>query len=355
MLFSLLYMVLRGVLRLAPAGDERDREAEILVLRHQVKVLNRKACRPKLSRLDRLFLAAASRVLPRERWSSFIVTPATLLRWHRELVRRKWTYKAKRTGRPPIDPQLRELVIRMAKDNPRWGYVRIQGECRKLGIRVGASTIKRLLLREGLGPAPRRVGPSWSEFLRSQAEGILACDFFTIETIFLRTFYVLFFIEIATRKLYVTPSTRNPDAAFVTQQARNLVAFDLDERDEPVRFLIRDRDSKYTRSFDEVFRSEGARVILTPIRSPKANSFAERVVKTVRSEILDWTLILGRRHLDRVLRTYASHYNAARPHRGLELAVPENRSPIAPVNEIPEIGCRDLIGGLIREYHAVAS
>jgi hypothetical protein len=250
MLFSLLHMVLRGVLRLAPAGDERDREAEILVLRHQVKVLRRKACRPKLSRLDRLFLAAASCILPRERWSSFVVTPTTLLRWHRELVRRKWTNKAKRTGRPTIDPDVRELVIRMAKDNPRWGYVRIQGECRKLGIRVGASTIKRLLLGEGLGPAPRRVGPSWSEFLRSQAEGILACDFFTIETMFLRTFYVLFFIEIATRKLHVMSSTCNPDAVFVTQQARNLVAFDIDERHEPVRFLIRDRDSKYACSFE---------------------------------------------------------------------------------------------------------
>lgn len=177
--------------------------------------------------------------------------------------------------------------------------MRIQGECRKLGL-MGASTIKRLLLREGLGPAPRRVGPSWSQFLHSQAEGILACDFFTVETMFLRTFYVLFFIEIVTRKLHVMPSTRNPDAAFVTQQARNLVAFDIDERDERVRFLIRDRDSKYTCSFDEVFRSEGARVILTPIRSPKANSFAERLVKTVRSEILDWTLIQGRRdHQDR--------------------------------------------------------
>jgi putative transposase len=246
-------------------------------------------------------------------------------------------------------------VIRMAKDNPRWGYMRIQGECRKLGIRVGASTIKRLLLGEGLGAAPRMMGPSWSEFLRSQAEGILACDFFTVETMFLRTFYVLLFIEIATRKLHVMPSTCNPDAAFVTQQARNLVAYDLDARDEPVRFLIRDRDSKYTCCFDEVFRSEGAKVILTPIRSPKANSFAERAVKTLRSEILDWTLIHGRRHLDRVLRTYASHYNAERPHRGLDLAVPENPSPIAPVDEVPEIGRRDLIGGLIREYHAVAS
>ncbi len=203
MLFSLLYTVLRVVLRLTPAGEARDREAEILVLRHQVKVLQRQASRPKLSRRDKLFLTAASRILPRKRWSSFVVTPATLLRWHRELVRRKWTYKPKRTGRPPLNPQVQELVIGMAKENPRWGYIRIQGECRKLGVRVGASTIKRLLLREGLGPAPRRDGPTWSEFLRSQATGIIACDFFTVETMFLQRFYVLFFIEIATRKLHV--------------------------------------------------------------------------------------------------------------------------------------------------------
>ena len=186
MLFSLLYMVLRAVFRLAPAGDQRDREVEILVLRHQVKVLKRKAGRPKLRRRDRLFLATAARLLPKERWSCFIVTPATLLAWHRQLVKRKWTYRRTRTGRPPLDLQICQLIVRMAKDNPRWGYVRIQGELRKLGIRVGASSIKRLLLREGLGPAPRR-GPSWGEFLRTQADGILACDFFTVETAFLRT------------------------------------------------------------------------------------------------------------------------------------------------------------------------
>ena len=185
MLFSLLYMVLRAVLRLAPAGDQRDREVEILVLRHQVKVLKRKAGRPRLRRRDRLFLAAAARLLPRERWSCFIVSPATLLAWHRELVKRKWTYRRRRTGRPPLDEEICRLIVRMAKDNPRWGYVRIQGELRKLGIRVGASSIKRLLRREGLGPAPRR-GPSWGEFLRTQADGILACDFFTVETAFLQ-------------------------------------------------------------------------------------------------------------------------------------------------------------------------
>jgi putative transposase len=353
MFFSLLYMVLRAVFRLAPAGSHRDREVEILVLRHQLKVLKRKAGRPKLRRRDRLFLAAAARVLPRDRWSCFIITPATLLRWHRELVKRKWTYRRRRTGRPPLSPEICELICRMAKDNPRWGYIRIQGELRKLGIRVGATTIKRLLLAAGLGPAPRR-GPGWGEFLRAQAGGILACDSFTVETAFLHTLYVLFFIEVKTRRIHITTATTNPDGGFVTQQARNL-CFELDERDEPARFLIRDRDSKFSGPFDEVFVTEGIRVIQTPVRSPKANAFAERCVKTLRHEVLDWTLILGPRHLDRVLARYAKHYNSQRPHRGIELCVPERLNHVDPVPGIPRIARRDLLGGLIHEYHAVAA
>ena len=196
----------------------------------------------------------------------------------------------------------------MARDNPRWGYLRIKGDCQKLGLRVSATSVKKVLLAAGLDPAPRRDGPSWSEFLRSQADGILACDFFTVETIWLRTLYVLFFIEIGSRRLHVTSATANPTGAFVTQQARNL-CFTLDERDEPALFLIHDRDSKFSGSLDEVFCSEGIRIIRTPVRSPHANAFAERCVKTLRHEVLDWTLILGRRHLDRVLASYARHYN----------------------------------------------
>ncbi len=177
--------------------------------------------------------------------------------------------RAKRTGRRPIDPEVQELILRMARENPRWGCVRIQGELRKLGLQVGATTIRALLRRHGLGPAPRRTGPSWSEFLRAQAHGIMACDFFTVETVFLKTLYVLFFIEIGTRKVHITGATTNPDASWATQQARNL-AFDLDDTQAPARFLIRDRDSKFTRSFDEAFKIEGAEIILTPIRSPKA-------------------------------------------------------------------------------------
>jgi len=280
------------------------------------------------------------------------VAPSTLLRWHRELVRRKWTYKQKRLGRPPIAPALAVLICRMARENPRWGYMRIKGECRKLGMSVAATTVKKVLRAAGLEPAPRRDSPSWSEFLRAQAHGIWACDFFSIETAFLRTLYVLFFIEVGTRRLHVTTSTRNPSGEFVAQQARNLA---IDGELEGVAFLIRDRDSKYTRAFDEVFISEGARVIKGPIRAPKANAFAERFVRTVRHEVLDLTLVLGRGHLDRILRCYAEHYNARRPHRGLDLRTPAG-TPEWPISaELPGVRRIDVLGGLIHEYEAVAA
>jgi putative transposase len=349
-LFSILYLILRGMLRLVPsAGGGREREVEILVLRHQVKVLSRKAGRPKLRRLDRVFLSAAARMLPRERREGFFLTPATLLRWHRELVRRKWTYRRKPVGRPPMSSQVRELILRLAMENPRWGCVRIQGELRGLGIRVGATTIRSLLKRNGLGPAPRRHGPSWSQFLRAQAQGVLACDFFSVETAFLQTLYVLFFIEVGTRRVRVMTPTRNPVATFVTQQARNL--FMAEEPPTGARFLIRDRDSKFTRSFDAVFGSEGASVILTPVRAPNANAFAERWVRTVRSEILDWTLVLSRRHLDQVLSRYASHYNSHRPHRGIGLAPPDARGADPPPVSPGRVHRREVLPG-INEYLA---
>jgi len=349
-LFSLLYLILRSLLRLVPSeGNHRDRDVEVLVLRHQLKVLSRKAGRPKLKRLDKVFLSAAARLLPRERRSSFLVTPATLLRWHRELVKRKWTYRGKRVGRPVMSPQVRDLILRLARENPRWGCVRIQGELRGLGIRVGATTIRSLLRRSGLGPAPRRDGPSWSEFLRAQAEGILACDFFSVETAFLRTIYVLFFIEIGSRRVHIMGSTRNPDAGHTTQQARNL--FMAEEPPIHVRHLIRDRDAKFTRSFDAVFISEGARVISTPIRAPKANAYAERWVRTVRAEVLDLTLVLGRRHLDCILSRYASHYNSHRPHRGIGLAPPEARGADPPAPASSEIHRREVLPG-VNEYLA---
>jgi putative transposase len=268
-----------------PNADDGTKDLEILVLRHQLRVLGRKTGRPRFTILDRVLLATASRLLPRDRWPSFLVTPQTLLRWHRELVRRKWTYpKGRRSGRPPVNPEVAALILRIAEENPRWGCVRICGELRKLGIRVGATTIRTLLRRHGLGPAPRRCGPTWAQSLKAQAEGIVATDFFTVETIWLKTLYVLFFIHLSTRQVMVAGVTATPDSAWVTQQARNL-AIDLEQQELSIRFLVRDHDAKFTRSFDEVFCSEGAEVIRTPIRAPKANAYAERWVQTVRGGV----------------------------------------------------------------------
>jgi transposase InsO family protein len=273
-------------------------------------------------------MAAISRVLPRARWSAFLVTPQTLLRWHGELVRKKWTFRRTSTGgRPPISVEVKELILRMGSENPRWGCIRIRGELAKLGIRVSATKIRTLLRANGLGPAPRRDGPTWREFLRSQAEGILALDFFTVETAWLRTVYALFAIHLGSRLVHVFGVTKNPDSAWVTQQARNLA---VGERLRSIRFVIWDRDSKFSGPFDEILRSEGVRIVRTPIRAPRANAFAERWVRAVRTECLDWMLIFGRRHLEQVLRDYTAHYNRARPHRGLELKTPKPRRGPAP-------------------------
>jgi len=352
MLLSLVYFVVCRLLHLLTLDCERDdlaREIEILVLRHQLRVLGRGRRLP-LRRRDRLLLAAASGLLGRDRWCSFPVSPQTLLRWHRELVRRKWTYRRRRrAGRPRIGGEAAAFILRLAQENPRWGYRRIQGELRKLGVRVSATAIRSLLRRRGLEPAPRREGPSWKEFLASQASGILACDFFTVETIRLRTLYVLFFIELSSRRVRLAGVSAHPRSAWVTQQARNLASDGLGE----IRFLIRDRDAKFSGPFDEVLRSEGVRVIRTPIRSPKANAFAERFVKTVRRECLDHVLIFGERHAQRVLREYLRHYNEERPHRGLALDMPEPGATLRR-SEGPVVRV-DRLGGLIHEYHRVAA
>ncbi len=353
MLLFLIYAVARRLLRAVVGTSCVSRlEIENAVLRHQLAVLRRRAARPRFRRMDRVLFAAASRLLPRDRWSSFLVTPQTLLRWHRELVRRKWTYRRRGTlGRPPLDPAIRDLIVRLGRENPRWGCIRIQGELRKLGIRVGATTIRTILRRAGLPPAPRRSGPSWTEFLRAQAEGILAMDFFTVETAWLRTLYVLFGIELGSRRVHVLGVTRNPDSGWVTQQARNLAA---GERLRGVRFLIRDRDRKFSGPFDEVFRTEGVRIIKTPIRSPQANAFAERWVRTIREECLDHVLVFGRRHLETVLKEYVGHYNARRPHRSLALAPPDGPGEARASPGPSDVCRRELLGGLIHEYHARA-
>jgi putative transposase len=276
---SFWYLAFRCVLQLVllrPCSTE-FKELEIVVLRHQLAVLRRQADRPQLTKTDRLFLAAASRLLPRSRWRSFMVTPTTLLRWHRRLVDRRSTYGG-RCGRPPIDEDVRALVLRLGRENPRWGYQRVAGELNGLGIAVSATTVQKILRQAGLAPAGSRGGPSWRAFLRAQAQSVLAVDFFTVETISLQRLYVLFFIELGSRRVQLAGSTANPTGTWVTQQARQF-AWTLQERRPPFRVLIRDRDSTFSRDFDAVFASEGIEITKTPVRAPKANAFAERFVR----------------------------------------------------------------------------
>ena len=352
MLFFLVHLAMRRLVRVfAGSSAVAALEVENAVLRHQLRVLRRTVRRPPLRRRDRPLLAAASGLLPRDRWVVFLVSPQTLLRWHRELVRRKWSYRHRLPGRPPLDPAIRELVVRLGRENPGWGCVRIQGELRKLGVWVGATTIRSVLRRSGLGPAPRRGGPSWAEFLRAQAQGMVACDFFTVETVWLRTLYVLFFIEHASRRVRLAGVTANPDGVWMRQQARNLA---IEERLENVRFLLHDRDAKFSGRFDEILRGEGVRAIKTPVRAPRANAVAERWMRSVRNECLDRTLVFGRRHLQQILRDYLTHYNTERPHRSLALAPPAGKLHDVRGSPPTEIRRRDVLGGLIHEYSAAA-
>src|SRR6266566_3208352 len=326
MVFSFLYLALRALLG-ALVRSRRGlsvKDVELLVLRHELEILRRQVARPKLAMADRALLAAAACHLPRTSRGLLLVTPRTVLRWHQAMVRRKWRQPLGRVGRPPLSAEIREVALRLARENPRWGHRRICGELAKLGFRVSPTSIRRLLARARLDPAPRRAGPSWREFLHVQAASIVACDFFTVESVFLRRYYALFFIAHSSRRVWFAGCTANPTGAWVTQQARNL---GLDFSQQGFRFLIRDRDSKYSGPFDEVFRSEGIRIVL---------------------------LILNRRHLEGVLGVYVHHYNRERPHRALDLRPPElderlKRSPDG------EIRRRDRLGGLIHEYYRTAA
>jgi len=354
--FSLLYSGLCRILGLVVScrRTESDKDIAIMVLRHQVQILERQLhARVRYQPADRAILAALSRLLPRTRWRSFLVTPDTLLRWHREAAKHKWRQwrRQRGPGRPPMSDELVGLIVRLGRENRTWGCVRIQGELRKLGIRVSAASVRRVLRRRGLGPVPRG-GPTWAEFLRSQAHSVLATDFFTVDTVSLKQLYVLFVIELSTRQVYLLGVTDHPNGAFVTQVARNLVC-ELAERGRFIKFLIRDRDTKFTASFDEVFRTEGIRVIKTPVRSPRANAYAERWVRTVRNECLDHLLIVGHGHLERVIREYVIHYNCQRPHRGLDLEAPAGEA--APFHPSFSIHRSDVLGGLIHEYYPVAA
>jgi len=282
-----------------------------------------------------------------------LVQPGTVLGWHHQLVKGRWAAFGRRRGpgRPGLDPEIQKLILQMAKSNPRWGCVRVRGELLKLGHAVSATAIRNLLRRHRIGPAPLRSRQTWKAFLRTQASAIVLTDFFSVDTVFLRRLYVLLYMELASRRIIWFAVTGRPDAAWVSQQARNVI-WELNKLGVHARFLIHDHDHKYSGGSDLVFKADGMAVIRTPIAAPSANAHIERQIGSTLRECLDWLLILNRRHLERVLTVWFEHYNEARPHRGLEL-----RTPIARSDSVVTSGplrCDERLGGLLREYSRAA-
>jgi putative transposase len=344
--FGLIVLVFRG---------DHAKDAELLVLQHENAVLRRHAGRVRYEPADRAWFAALTRFIPRRRWAMvFAVTPATLLAWHRKLAARKYdTSKRRQPGRPPTIRSIVRLTVRLAKENPLWGYRRIHGELAKLGVMVAASTVYEILRSSGIDPAPRRDGPTWRQFLHAQAGGILAADFLHVDTVLLTRLYVLVFIEHGTRRMHLGGITAHPTGGWTTQQARNL-ALELGERFGDFRFLIRDRGPNFTASFDAVFQAAGASVLCTAIQAPRMNAICERLIGTLRRELLDRSLILGQAHLRAVLTEYQEHYNTARPHQGIDQRVPdsEDNSPCTAAGDLltRQVRRKPVLNGLINEY-----
>jgi putative transposase len=351
-LLYLIFIRLCGWLVLL-GRSSASKNAELLVLRHEVAVLRRTRPRPRLDWADRAVLAALIRHLPRRLRAHRLVTPGTVLRWHRRLVRKKWTYP-NRTGRPPVSAEITALIERLATENNSWGYKRIQGELLKLGHRASASTIRRVLKALRIPPAPkRRTDATWRRFLHSQVATMLAVDFFHVDcAVTLQRLYCLFVVEVGSRYVHIVGVTANPDGPWTTQQIRNLV-MDLGDRAAGFRFLVRDRAGQFTASFDAVLAGAGIEAVKIPPRSPRANAFAERFVLTARTEVTDRMLIFGERHLRLVLAEYEAHYNGRRPHRSRELHPPRPDHPAADLSR-ERIKRRPVLGGLINEYERAA-
>ena len=347
---------------IATRRTDHDKDLQILVLQHQLRLLQRERPQPRLSRWEKLTLAVLTAKLARTTSGPrtpleqvlLLFQPNTILKWHRELVRRQWTRRRREAGgRPTIAAEVEELILRLARENPSWGYSRIQGELTKLGYTLGRSTVRDVLKRHSIPPAPtrRRHSSTWRTFLHRHYDQILACDFFTVDTLFLKTVYVLFFIELGTRRVSLAGCTSNPTSAWVTQQAGQL-NWQLQDRAITSRHLLHDRDGKFSPAFDTVFRSEGVTIIRTPYRAPNANAVAERWIRSVRQECLDHLLIISEAHLRQVLAVYVSFYNELRPHQGLDQRTPVSAQRPAPPGPIR---CRSLLGGLLRSYNREAA
>jgi putative transposase len=353
----LLITRVAGWLRLS-RREEAWQTAEILILRHHLAVLQRRQPRrPNLNWADRALLAALLSVIPKARRQGLRlpVTPDTILRWHRDIVRRRWAARSKRgkTGRPTTHRNIKALVLRLARENPEWGYRRIHGELASLGVNVAASTVWEILRTNGIDPAPRRTGPAWSQFLRSQAEAILACDFFSVDLLDGTQAYVLTVIGHAARRIRILGVTLYPTGDWTAQQARNLI-MDLGDQAERMKFMIRDRGPNFTAAFDAVLADAGIRTVLCNVRTPRMNAIAERWIGGCRRELLDRTLVWNQSHLRQILRDYETHHNQHRPHRSLHAA-----APLKPLPEPVDLGQYRVrrharVGGLINEYRLVA-
>ena len=330
-----------------------SKNAELLVLRHEVAVLRRASPRPRLDWADRAILATLIRLLSARLRAPRLVTPGTVLRWHRRLVTRKWTYPH-RAGRPPVSAEIAALIERLATENNSWGYKRIQGELLKLGHRVSASTIRRVLKVLKIPPAPERhTDATWRKFLRTQASTMLATDFFHVDcAVTLRRLYCLFVMEVGSRYVHILGITANPDGPWTAQQIRNLL-MDLGDRAADFRFLVRDRAGQFTQAFDAALAGAGIQAVKIPPRSPQANAYAERFVLTARTEVTDRMLISGERHMRLVLAEYEAHYNGRRPHRSRQLRPPRPDHPVADLSQ-EQIQRRPVLGGLINEYERAA-
>src|SRR5208337_1374220 len=338
--------------------EEAWKTAEILILRHQLAVLQRhQPRRPKLNWADRALLTTLLSVIPKARRQGLrlLVTPDTILRWHRDIVRRRWAARSVpgKAGRPAARRNIKALVLRLACENPEWGYRRIHGELAGLGVKVAASTAWEILRNAGIDPAPRRSGPTWSQFLRSQAQAILACDLFTVDLLNGTQAHVLAVIEHATRRIRILGVTLHPTGECATQQARNLL-MDLGGQADRVKFMIRDRGSNFAAAFDAVLADAGIRIVLCNVRTPRMNAITERWIGGCRRELLDRTLIWNQAHLRRILRQYETHHNQHRPHRSLHAAAPLKPLP-GPVDlgqyRVRKQPCAD---GLISDYRLVA-
>jgi putative transposase len=336
--------------------EEAWKTAEILILRHQLAVLQRRQPRrPTLTWADRALLAALLGVIPKacRHGLRLLVTPDTILRWHRDIVRRRWAARSMRgrTGRPATRRTVRALVLRLARENPEWGYPRIHGELAGPGVKVAAPAVWEILQASGTGPAPRRTGPAWAQFLRSQADAILASDFFTVDLPGGTRACVLAVIEHATRRIRILGVTLHPTREWTTQQARNLL-MDLGGQADRMKFMIRDRGSNFTDIFDAVLVDAGIRTVLGNVRTPRMNAIAERWIGGCRRELLDRALVWNQHHLRRILRDYESHHNQHRPHRCLHGAAPLKPEPVD--LEQYRVRRHSRVGGLINEYRLVA-